>query len=654
MQRLESRVLLSAVTWTGGAGTSNWSDGSNWSGGAVPGPGDDVSIFNTTVRNVAGTIRSLSVSNGTLEGGALILESGVTLSSGARLKDVALSGSAYTLTSYHGILDAASLSGHVTMASVNGSVHLFRVQNGLTLNGTAALSGGGIPGSGPAYSGFVFEGNQTLAGAGTIVFTNNYNNAVVAASGSALTIDSGITIRTNGPSTSGYVGWAHHGVSGGTDFSTTSFINFGTILADGGSILVRGNGSVNNSILGAVNGGELKFEGATTNNTTISAGPSCQVDVNGVITGGAITAADGAIISVSDGNTPYGGRLKNLTVSGGSYSLRSYRGLLDAVSISGNVSLAFANGSIHFRVQNGLTLNGTATLGGGGIPGGGPAYSGFVFEGNQTLGGTGTIVFANNFNNAVAAGAGSVLTIGSGITIRTGGASTLGYLGFVHHFISGGTDDTSTSIINQGTILADGGSILIRGNGSVNSGSLGAVNGGELKLQGALTNTSTISVGMNSKLDVNGVVEGGAMTGLDGAEIGVSAGTSYGGALKSVALEGSVYALRSFNGVLDAVTISGNATLSAINSTPFRVRNGLTLNGTATLIANSNYAGFVFEGSQALSGNGVIVFGGTSLRNVLVATENSTLTLGSMNSSPENSITVRWHAPRRPIRGGTP
>src|SRR5262245_34269246 len=41
---LEDRVLLSSVTWDGGAGTNRWFDAANWSQDALPGPLDDVFI----------------------------------------------------------------------------------------------------------------------------------------------------------------------------------------------------------------------------------------------------------------------------------------------------------------------------------------------------------------------------------------------------------------------------------------------------------------------------------------------------------------------------------------------------------------------------------------------------------------------------------
>src|SRR6185437_2836214 len=43
LEFLESRVMLAADFWTGGAGVNtNWSAGANWLRGAAPRPGDDL------------------------------------------------------------------------------------------------------------------------------------------------------------------------------------------------------------------------------------------------------------------------------------------------------------------------------------------------------------------------------------------------------------------------------------------------------------------------------------------------------------------------------------------------------------------------------------------------------------------------------------
>src|SRR4051812_34197114 len=58
MEILEQRLLLAQVTWTGGGDARNWTDVNNWSGHAVPGPADDVTI------NLAGS-PTIQIASGT-------------------------------------------------------------------------------------------------------------------------------------------------------------------------------------------------------------------------------------------------------------------------------------------------------------------------------------------------------------------------------------------------------------------------------------------------------------------------------------------------------------------------------------------------------------------------------------------------------------
>ena len=44
LETLETRALLAAVTWTGGAGDNNWDTAANWSTDSVPASADDVTI----------------------------------------------------------------------------------------------------------------------------------------------------------------------------------------------------------------------------------------------------------------------------------------------------------------------------------------------------------------------------------------------------------------------------------------------------------------------------------------------------------------------------------------------------------------------------------------------------------------------------------
>src|SRR5579884_2481027 len=67
-ERLEARVLLSAVAWTGGGDGATWTDPLNWSTGVVPGAADDVTIDvpgNITVQITGGAqmVQSLTTSD---------------------------------------------------------------------------------------------------------------------------------------------------------------------------------------------------------------------------------------------------------------------------------------------------------------------------------------------------------------------------------------------------------------------------------------------------------------------------------------------------------------------------------------------------------------------------------------------------------------
>ncbi len=56
LDALESRVLLSVVTWTGGGDGLHWSDNNNWDTHAAPINGDDVVVQGTTTDDIAGLV----------------------------------------------------------------------------------------------------------------------------------------------------------------------------------------------------------------------------------------------------------------------------------------------------------------------------------------------------------------------------------------------------------------------------------------------------------------------------------------------------------------------------------------------------------------------------------------------------------------------
>ena len=80
-------------------------------------------------------------------------------------------------------------------------------------------------------------------------------------------------------------------------------------------------------------------------------------------------------------------------------------------------------------------------------------------------------------------------------------------------------------------------------------------------------------------------------------------------------------------GTLDGVAVSGSFQVAGNGG--LTIKDGLTLNGTATLGASSGYGDLAFSGSQTLGGSGTVVFGSNDSRNSLwVPGTGNVLTLG--------------------------
>lgn len=156
--------------------------------------------------------------------------------------------------------------------------------------------------------------------------------------------------------------------------------------------------------------------------------------------------------------------------------------------MNGNLDLATVNGASVY-VSNGLTLNGTASV--GRVDGSG--YGRMYFSGTQTIGGTGNIVFGGNFDNHLyIITSGAAVTLGSNLTVH-------GAHGYMNpHF-------SDSSFVNKGTIVSDvaGGRIDIgshrygyEGNAGslMNEGTLAASNNGGLYVHpDNWTNTGAVS-----------------------------------------------------------------------------------------------------------------------------------------------------------------
>ena len=358
------------------------------------------------------------------------------------------------------------------------------------------------------------------------------------------------------------------------------------------------------SIFGLTNIGSLNIDafllnlqggGSTTNTGTINVGSAVtaalQVQAGHNIdnTGGVINIANGSVVN-QFGSTITGGTI-NSTGSGALVAFNSNSNILTGVTLNGLLDLATGTGVE--RVFGGLTLNGTVNINNN---------SALSFNGDQTLGGTGTIVLGNTggSNRALGMEGNTVLTIGSGIVVR-GESGTVGQA-----YLQGGTQ----SLINNGRISADvsGGTInLAPSNGVTNNGVLEAKNGGTLVLNADVTGNAggSIVAGAGSTVLQNGVTLSGVIN---------SSGT---GTFRAANNNSNVLSNVTFNGPLDLAT----------GTSVERVFGGLTLNGTININNNSALS---FNGNQTLGGTGTIVLGNTGGSNRALGMEGDmVLTIGS-------------------------
>src|SRR5262249_49045062 len=183
-----------------------------------------------------------------------------------------------------------------------------RVENGLTLdNATVTLSNDVLFGQ-PVLT---FDGTQTLAGTGGIVFSGSLSNGEVGAadftSGERVTVAAGITVRASGRGT------------------LEGILNQGVVIAESGSELSL-LFAVNQGSLQGLRGSNLDLRDFTNAGTAILAGiahmsagdyvqTAGQTQLQGTLTGnvdirgGILSGADGPFVGAINGNLRNAGQI---------------------------------------------------------------------------------------------------------------------------------------------------------------------------------------------------------------------------------------------------------------------------------------------------------------------------------------------------------
>ncbi len=251
------------------------------------------------------------------------------------------------------------------------------------------------------------------------------------------------------------------------------------------------------------------------------------------LSGGTLTVS--TTIDISSAFSLGGGTLANATTTSGTTITVTGGSTLSNVVLNGDLDLTAYNG-VGVYVSNGLTLNGTASV--GRADGGG--FGGMYFYGTQTIDGTGSIVFGGYSPNILLIEtAATTVTLGPNMTVHGARGSVT-------------TQYSDSRFVNQGTIAADSGGRIDIGSrdggqygnaGSLlNEGTLSASNNGFLYVHidnWSSTNAITSASGGNVTLIQSGINSGsitanGGAVYLDGSWTSSGAVTASGGGLVSL------------------------------------------------------------------------------------------------------------------------
>ncbi len=402
----------------------------------------------------------------------------------------------------------------------------------------------------PAANSVVSINNQTT-GLLTISGSTSFGSGSVLSNAGTIVIPSGSALTLNTPNLSG---GGKISLAGGSLIYNPSTSNPSLINVDN---TIQGVGTISSPVInqGTImsQGGTLTVSANITNtsgNIVIAANGTLSIYGNGAtVSGGAITAPVGAQING-------GGTLSSITINGTLSSSLSY---LNNITLSNSSNLYIQPGSLSFSGT--FTNHGTVTIWGS-------AGSGIV---NWSQGNSGTTTFT---------GGGTVILTDTNYS-RLGTASAP--LTNVDNTIEG-TGTIACPVINQGTIMAQGGTLTVSAN---------------------ITNTGNIVVAANNAFSVSGnggtVVSGGTITGYDNSQINGS------GTLSSITINGFLSSSLSY---LNNITLSNSSNLY-IQTGSVSFSGTFTNHGTVTIWGGTGADSYNW--SQGNSGTTTFTGGGTVL-----------------------------------------
>ena len=480
-----STATLASIVWTGSAGNGVYNTAANWDLAQVPAIVNDVTIgagFTVDVtKEPANSIDSLQLAataQFSVDVGHFYIDNAATASNNAGTLNVGQGSGSATLY----------MSGTFNNAGV---ILLYAAGSVLQTNG----------------------GTTSLLGAGTLRLANGS----VGGSGGGVTLDTFVssnTIRGFGS------------IGGNTGFLfPLLFQNIGVVNADDVLPITLTGSIVNKSQLIASSIGGLSLDGGINNaGGTITASGSSTVSLDAGSTAGGLIQSTGAGTLAVTGNYTLDGTASPVTL-GGDVIIQSGKTL----TLLGTIAGGTIDASAGFLTLNSANLQGTKVVGAAGHVkyAGNNAISfrpftsnGFTLDSPLTIAPGNVLSYSDPTNShpfvdhsvltlAASVGIGATLLLDGQLNLNGGGTIALGGAGalitgqgvgpyYDMLFNEGATISGAGAIgglreiYNDalGTIIANGGSLVLSGNSIANVGWMGAAAGADLVLLGTLNNNA--------------------------------------------------------------------------------------------------------------------------------------------------------------------
>lgn len=560
-----------------------------------------------------------------------------------------------------------------TLSAATGAIlHVGDTAN-LTNRATINLEGGTLWGYQHAtYNLINDDSSSQVTGRGTIDRLSLQNNlgAVLAPSGGTLTLAKGFAGNSNSGTINlaagatlavGQAAWSNNGtitMTGGaitgqtlqqvqshtlsvTAGATNTIQNvsftaaFGAAVSNGAALGITGTGTLANSTIRALTGGgtfNVAGGGLVQGSGTVEPGMDIGGTLSANVSGGTLTVsgatrvlAGGIAKAETNGTLAFSNNLANrgeVRANGGTVNATGT--ILAATDATGDFSatsgaMNLSGATIQTGARNTFTANSSGTIT---LPGG--------------------LSTANLFAGDALRPRGGILTVPNGTTLTHGSGKTLAG--------DGQLLETGRSLVNQGTVRAEGGTLTVRG-GITNHNEMLAATGGTLALEGTLVHNGQIQTSGSGTVTLSDTAPTGTgtLTANTGGLIRLANGFTNAGLATSTALllEGGTIALSSSGSMTNATgkTIRGYGTLlesgqALDNQGLLEATGNLTVNGAVTNSGNTIRAsgsGRNLNLNAGLANSGLVeIAAGATLRA-------STVTNSGRISLDEAGMTVPVH-----------